>query len=146
VALHGTPVASYLTSLALEITRDLGLWAKVNVSPSYVYVPLYGGVHVNVSELGTNVAFDGAFDLHVPETRVDVAIHFAGYEDVPEPGMYVVLYWSAYFDVTSPGRNVVLDSSRTYHDIANEPLLGRVRGERQEHEETEDHGGEGEQG
>jgi hypothetical protein len=111
-----------------------------------VYVPFYVIVHVNVPELGANVAFDGAFDLHVPETRVDVALHFAGYEDVPEPGMHVVLYWSAYFDVTSPGRNVVLDSLRTDHDIANEPLLGRVRGERQEYDETEDDDREGKQG
>jgi len=136
VALHGTPIAGDLTALALEVTRDLGVWAKVNVSPSYIYVPFYGSVHVNVSELGANVAFDGAFDLHVSETRVDVAPHLAAYEDVAVPGMHVVLYQSAYFEVTSPGRNIVLDSLMTHHDIANELLLRRVRGERQEYDET----------
>jgi hypothetical protein len=45
-----------------------------------------------------------------------------------------------YFEVAGPGRNVMLDSLRTHHDIANEPLLRRVRGERQEYDETEDHG------
>jgi hypothetical protein len=60
--------------------------------------------------------------------------------------MHVILYQSVYFEVTGPGRNVVLDGSMAHHDIANEPLLGRVRRERQEYEETEDHGGEGEQG
>jgi hypothetical protein len=33
-----------------------------------------------------------------------------------------------------------------HHDIANEPLLGRVRGERQEYDETEDDDREGKQG
>jgi len=146
VALHGTPIAGDLTALALEVTRDLGVWAKVHVSPSYVYVPLYGSVHVNVPELGTYVAFDGAFDLHVTETRVDVALHLAAYEDVPKPGMHVVLYQSVYFEVTGSGRNVLLDSLTTHHDIANEPLLRRVRGERQEYDETEDHNRDSKQG
>jgi len=146
VALHGTPIAGDLTALAREVTQDLAVWTKLNVSPSYVYVPFYGSIHVNVPELGANVAFDGPFDLHVPETRVDVALHFAGYEDVAEPGMYVILYQSTYFEVTGPRRNVVLDASMAHHDIANEPILRRVRGERQEYQETEDHGGEGKQG
>src|SRR5215211_696060 len=60
--------------------------------------------------------------------------------------MYVIHYLSAYFEVTGSGRNVVLDSSMAHHDIANEPLLGRVRGERQEYDETEDDDREGEQG
>ena len=60
--------------------------------------------------------------------------------------MHVVHYQSAYFEVTGPGRNVVLDSSMTNHDIANEPLFGRVRGERQEYDETEDHDRDGKQG
>jgi hypothetical protein len=60
--------------------------------------------------------------------------------------MHVILYKSVYFEVTGPGRNVVLDSLRTDHDIANEPLLGRVRGERQEYDETEDDDREGKQG
>jgi hypothetical protein len=51
-----------------------------------------------------------------------------------------------YFEVTGPGGNVVLDSSRTNHDIANEALLRRVRGERQEYDETENHDREGKQG
>jgi hypothetical protein len=130
VALHGTPVAGDLTSLALEVPQDLAVRTKLDVSPSYVYVPTHRGVHVNIPELGANVAFDGAFYLHVPETRVDVAVHLAGYEDVSQSGMHIILYQSVYFEVTGPGRNVVLDSLRTDHDIANEPLLGRVRGER----------------
>jgi hypothetical protein len=52
--------------------------------------------------------------------------------------MHIVLYQSVYFEVAGPGRNVMLDSLRTHHDIANEPLLGRVRGERHEGDETED--------
>ena len=51
-----------------------------------------------------------------------------------------------YFEVTGPGRNVVLDSSMTNHDISNEPLLRRVRGERREYDETEDHDRDGKQG
>jgi hypothetical protein len=85
-----------------------------------------------------NVAFDGAFDLHIPEACVDVAPHLAAYEDIAEPGMHIVLYQSVYFEVAGPGRNVMLDSLRTHHDIANEPLLGRVRGKRHEGDETED--------
>jgi hypothetical protein len=50
--------------------------------------------------------------------------------------MHVILYQSTYFEVTCSSRNVVLDASMANHDIANEPLLGRVRGERQEYEET----------
>ena len=146
IALHGAPVAGDLTALAPEVTRDLGVWSKVHGSPSYVYVPLDGSVHVNVPELGANVAFDGAFDLHITETRVDVALHLAAYEDVPKPGMHVVHYQSVYFEVTGPGRNVVLDSSMTNHDISNEPLLRRVRGERREYDETEDHDRDGKQG
>ena len=60
--------------------------------------------------------------------------------------MYVILYPSAYFEVTGPGRNVVLDGSMAHYDIADEPLLGRVRGERQEYDETEDHDRKGKQG
>jgi hypothetical protein len=60
--------------------------------------------------------------------------------------MHVILYQSVYFEVTGPGRNVVLDHSRTNHDIANESLLRRVRGERQEYDETENHDREGKQG
>ncbi|MDQ3942496.1 MAG: hypothetical protein M3254_05280 [Actinomycetota bacterium] len=60
--------------------------------------------------------------------------------------MNVVLYHSMYFEVTGPGGNVVLDSSRTNHDIANEPLLRRVRGQRQEYDETQNHDREGKQG
>jgi hypothetical protein len=142
VALYGTPVAGDLTALALEVTRDRRSWAKVHVSPSYTYVPSYGGVQVNVPELGANVAVDGAHDLHVPETSVDISPHLAAYEDVAEPGMHVVLYQPAYLEVTGTGRNIVLDSLRTHNDVADEPLLGRVCGKRQEHEETEDHGGD----
>jgi hypothetical protein len=50
--------------------------------------------------------------------------------------MHVILYQSAYFEVTCSGRHVVLDAPMANHDIAHEPLLGRMRGERQEYEET----------
>jgi hypothetical protein len=59
--------------------------------------------------------------------------------------MHVILYQSAHFEVTGPRRNIVLDSLPTYHDVANEPLLSRVRGERQEYDETEDHDRDGKQ-
>src|SRR5215212_4596612 len=57
--------------------------------------------------------------------------------------MHVVLDQAVYLEVTGSGRDVLLDRPRTHDDIADEPLLGRVRGERQEYDETEDHGGDG---
>ena len=115
-----------------------------STAPHPTFTSPLTGAFVNVPELGANVAFDGAFDLHITETRVDVALHLAAYEDVPKPGMHVVHYQSVYFEVTGPGRNVVLYSSMTNHDISNEPLLRRVRGER--YDETEDHDRDGKQG
>ena len=145
LALHGAPVAGDLTSLALEVARDIGVWTKLDVSPSHVYVTFYEIIDVNVPELGTNVAFHWAFDIHVPETRVDIALYFAGYEDVAErsarrPVPVRVLRGRR------PGGNVVFDASMAHHHIADQPLFSGVRGKRQEYDEAEDHDREGKQG
>ena len=102
-------------------------------------------VHDDVPEFGANVAIDGAFDLHVSEGRVDVASHPAVYENVAVHGMYVILYRALYLDVTDRRRNVIIDTPSIRYDIADEPLLRCVCGERQEYDQAENHGGESEQ-
>ena len=146
VALHGIPVAGDLTALALQVTRDLGVWAKVHVSPSYVYVPFDESVHVNVPELGANVAFHGAFNLHVPETRVDVALYLPVTRMSPNPECTSSSTSPRTSRSPAPVETSCSTLRWTNHDIANEPLFRRVRGERQEYDETEDHDRDGKQG